>query len=77
MTLEQIFKDKPELLEEPAVQVFVAQAKRVHANNVAVAENASNKLDKVLELCLHSEVFLKKGRASKEVVEDILELLND
>lgn len=76
-TLEEIFKDKPELLREPAVMQLLAQVREVHFSNLEIAHRYTDFFDTVLDLTMHSELVIKSGRDCKEVVRDILKLQDE
>jgi hypothetical protein len=76
MTLPQIFKTKPELLEEKEVKDLIMYAKDMHKQTAAIAKKYQDFHDEVLDLCIHSEVVLIDGNEAKEVVKDILTHLN-
>ena len=77
MTLEEIFKEKPELLNEPCVQNLIEYVKAQHNHNVGIFNKLNGFHAKVLDLCLYSDVMVIKGRPSKDVVEDILTLIEN
>lgn len=73
MTLEEMFSEKPELLNEPLVQKLIEYVKDRHSTMNKFIQTAEKKYDNVIDLCMYSEVMLIDGRPSKDVVKDILE----
>jgi len=72
MTLEELFKDKPELLNEPVVQKLVDYVKGRHFFMADLVKASEDKYNKVIDLCMYSEVMLINGTPSKEVITNIL-----
>lgn len=67
-TISEIFKTKPELLEEKEVKELIEQF-RVQFMSLKMKHH--NYWDKVTSLTMNSEFFVKEGLSSEKVVEQI------
>jgi len=67
-TISEIFKTKPELLEEEEVKELIEQF-RVQFMSLKMKHH--NYWDKVTSLTMNSEFFVKEGLSSEKVVEQI------
>jgi hypothetical protein len=76
-TLEEIFKDKPELLNEfPIINLvkYVQEQHRDMANRLKAEKAlAAN----ILELCYNSECAVISGMDAKETINTILEIFDN
>jgi lipoate synthase len=73
--LDEIFKTNPDLLEEPEVKELIRFAEHRHSicfERISILQKFK---DYVLEQCLHSDLILKVGKPSKEVVKSILDYI--
>lgn len=67
-TISEIFKSKPELLEEKEVKELIEQF-RVQFMSLKMKHH--NYWDKVTSLTMNSEFFVKEGLLAEKVVEQI------
>lgn len=70
--LQEIFKDKPELLEEPAVKALIEYVKVQHQRNCDIASRYQMEYSDIILKCMNSDVFVIDGIPSKTVIEAIL-----
>ena len=77
MTLQEIFKDKPELLKEPAVTFFIEYVRNQHYLLLQKTKKLQDINDRVLIKCLESEAFVIHGVTCHETVEQISNLYID
>ena len=75
MTTDEIFKDQPELLKEPAVKDLIKYVQDVHKRNVQITQRHMKFHDDVFDLIMYSNVVLIDGKPCDGVVEKILELI--
>lgn len=67
-TIDDIFKNKPELLEEPEVKELIEQFR---IQFMSIKHKHTNYWDKVTSLTMNSEFFVKEGLKFKDTVEQI------
>jgi hypothetical protein len=67
-TINEIFKSKPELLEEKEVKELIEQFR---LQFMALKRKHHRYWDKVTALTMNSEFFIKEGMPSEKVVEQI------
>jgi len=77
MTIEQIFKEKPELLKEECVIKLLEYVKEQHIRNINITKRHHLFFDNVFDLVMYSELVLIKGEKSKETLEKIRDLISD
>ena len=77
MTLDQIFKEKPELLKEKEVSKLIEYVQDQHKRTVGIAKRFQDFHDFVLDKLMYSEVILIDGKDSKETLIEILNEIND
>lgn len=70
-TINEIFKNKPELLEEPEVKELVEQFK-YQFNQIKTKHQ--NYIDRVTTLTMNSDCFVINGMPCPDVVEKINDL---
>lgn len=75
--LEQIFASNKYLLDEPEVKELIEYTKLMYGKIYKAYKKKDDLNFKILELCMHSNVILKKGIDNTKVVESILELINN
>lgn len=75
--LEQIFASNKYLLDEPEVKELIEYTKLMYEKIYKAYKKKDDLNFKILELCMHSNVILKKGIDNTKVVESILELINN
>lgn len=71
--LEEIFKDKPELLDEPAVKELVKFAHEQHKKALNVYKKYYDFHEKVIDTCCNTEVFIVNGSDCKSAIMSILD----
>jgi len=76
MTLDEIFKTKPELLKEAEVLNLINYVQNEHARTVDIYKKYRKFHDDVLELCMYSNVALKEGKSAEFTLNKIFELLS-
>lgn len=74
MTLEEIFKTNPKLLEEPEVQKLIEHVNGRHIELIKLANVHQKFYSDVLEICMYSEIILIGGKTSTESIKAILDL---
>ena len=67
-TINEIFKNNPELLEEKEVKELIEQFR---VQFMALKKKHHNYWDKVTSLTMNSDFFVKDGLSSEKVVEQI------
>lgn len=77
MTLEVIFKTKPELLEEKEVQDLIKYVKEQHERSFKIFKKGEEFYNFVLDKIMYSDVILLEGKDSKKTLLDILQRIND
>ena len=75
-TLEKIFKNNKELLENESVKELIKLSQEKYSKLYDSYNELNEKENKILHSCMYSEVILKEGRNSKETVKEILKILN-
>ena len=70
-TIQEVFKNNPQLLEEPEVKELISEFRSQYMN----LKNAKLDFwDKVTDLTMHSNLFLIDGLTCENVVEKIHDL---
>jgi hypothetical protein len=77
MTLEEIFKKKPELLQEKEVQDLIKYVKDKHDKSFKIFKEGQDFYNFVLDKIMYSEIILLEGQGSHETLTDILQRIND
>lgn len=77
MILDEIFKDKPELLEEPCVKELVGFVKIQHSKLYDAYKKYKDFHDRTLEILVHSELMIIDGKDSRSVLKGILEEMKE
>jgi hypothetical protein len=75
MTLQDIFETNPKLLEEPEVKKLIEYVQTKHETTYKVYKKQQKTIDKILELCIYSNVILNNAKTPEQTVKAILELL--
>lgn len=73
-SLQDIFKNRPELMEDPEVKALIDHCQNVQVRNANICKSYQEFEHRVIELAMQSELVLVKGRPAKEVLSDIIEL---
>lgn len=76
MTIEDIFKDEMQLLDNVNVKTLLAYVMKQHKRNIEIHKRLRKKEDEILELFMYSDIVLIGGKSSKETLELIGEVLN-
>lgn len=76
MTIEEIFKNEMELLENDNVKTLLAYVMKQHKRNIEIHKRLRKQEDDILELFMHSEIILIGGKSSRETLELIGDVLN-
>lgn len=71
-TIKEIFETNPSLLEEKEVKELIEQ---FSIQFKKIRDMHYNNLDKITDITMHSEFFLKDGIPAKEAIEKIHNLL--
>jgi hypothetical protein len=74
MTLEEIFKDEPELLQNASVQKLIAYVKEQHARTYNINKKLKQFESDVMDVVMHSELILIEGTPAKEALKKIAKL---
>lgn len=77
MKLDVIFKNKPELLEEGEVKDLIKYCEAAFKKQLDRIDEYKAFHDKVFDELIHSEVVLKNGMKSKEVVQSLLKISDE
>jgi hypothetical protein len=77
MTLEEIFKTNPSLLDQPEVKALIEYCQSVHQKNLSITKNYKDFYDRVLETVVHNEQMIINGTPDKLTVERILQLTSE
>ncbi len=77
MKLDEIFKNKPELLQEDEVKDLIKYCEAVFKKQLARIEEYKAFHDKVFEELIHSELVLKNGAKGKDVVQALLKISDE
>jgi hypothetical protein len=75
--LEEIFKSKPELLQEKEVQDLIEFSKASYKRNMDILLRYKEFHDDVFQVCINSELFNKDGFSHKMALESIYKLIED
>lgn len=75
MILEEIFATNPGLLEEPEVKNLIQFVKEQHERSWKINQALKKIESDVLDIAMHSEVFLINGKPAEESIEKILEVI--
>lgn len=75
MTLEEIFSTNPDLLKEKEVVKLIEYVKEQHIRTWGICKKYNDFHDKVMELCMYSNIVLKNGKSERETLELIFDLL--
>lgn len=77
MTLQEIFKDDLELLENDSVKKLIEHVKKTHKKSFELVNSFSDRETRMLSLFMHSEVILIGGKSSRETLESIGKILGE
>ena len=75
MTTEEIFKNKPELLEEKEVKDLIAYVESEYKRNWDKLREQRDKHNTIQDLVFQSEVFMINGKPAKETLKKILAII--
>ena len=75
MTLEEIFKDEPDLLENPTVIKLINYVKGQHARMVRQNEMLVEDRQRALNVAFKSDCFVIGGQRAHEALYDIVDIL--
>lgn len=75
--LEEIFKSKPELLQEKEVQDLIEFSKAAYKRNMDILLRYKEFHDDVFRLCVNSELFVKEGYSPEKALKEIYKLIED
>lgn len=70
--LQEIFKNKPYLLDEPEVKELIEYCKKEYENVLVKANNLDKFMNFILEKCMYSDLILKEGNDCKQTIKSIL-----
>lgn len=74
--LQEIFKDQPELLNEPAVKALIQHFEKHYNQAVQIATRKSKLNDKIFAVVIHSERMIVQGTPSNDVVDRIVDIIS-
>ena len=77
MTLNEIFKEKPELLKEKEVLKLIEYVQEQHKKTVHITQKFQDFHDFVLDKLMYSELMLINGKDSKETLTNIFNKINN
>lgn len=75
MTLEEIFKTNPKLLDEPEVKKLIEYSKEEYEKVVELFVKYMGFHDMVLEKMMNSSIVLKNGKSQKQTLLEIMQLI--
>lgn len=74
--LQEIFKDQPELLNEPAVKALIKHFETQYNRTVQVATRKSTLNDKIFTVVVRSNRMTVKGTPSNEAMDAIIDIIS-
>jgi len=77
MTIEEIFKDSPELLEHKDVTALIAYVSEQHKKSVNILRKEKDFNSKIIDLCMNSEAIVINGTSYKDSINAIIELYGE
>jgi hypothetical protein len=75
MTLTEIFKDRPELMEEPEVKHLIEYVKEQYVKGFELFYKTRRREMNVLEVVFQSELFVINGTPAEEALNKIAKIL--
>jgi hypothetical protein len=75
MKLEEIFKDQPELLQEPAVIKLVDYVQQQHRHNAEICQRHQKFFNDVFDVAMYSEITVIGGTPCEKSMKQIAELI--
>jgi hypothetical protein len=75
MTLEEIFKTNPKLLEEPEVKKLIEYADTTHSKTANLCKKYQDFHYAVFDIVSNSEIVVINGQSCEHGMNDILKLL--
>lgn len=76
MTLEEIFKDKPELLETKEVQNLIEYVQGIQVKNAEIARRVQKQSFEINDVIMYSNRVLIKGYSDTVAINKIEEIIN-
>jgi hypothetical protein len=74
MTLDEIFKDEPELLQNATVQKLITYVRAQHERTYNINQSLQQFESEVMDIVMHSELILINGTPAKEALDKIAQL---
>jgi len=75
MTLEEIFKTNPKLLEEPEVKELIKYITEQHKITAEKFNSKYIRTSNIMDLCMYSEALLIDGKDAKETILKIMDII--
>jgi hypothetical protein len=77
MTLEDIFKTNPSLLETPEVKQLIEYVSNEQSRMYLICENYKNFHDTILDIAMNSALVLKSGNSAEHTLGLIFKELEE
>jgi hypothetical protein len=74
MTLEEIFKDEPELLQNASVQKLIAYVQKQNERSYDIHTKLKQFESQCVDIVMHSELVIINGTPAKEALDKIAQL---
>ena len=75
MTLEEIFKTNPKLLDEPEVKKLIDHCEKQYSKTVNLCKKYQDFHYKVFDIVSNSEIVVMNGQSCEHGMNEILKLL--